>query len=48
MIETTPTFEAATQKIADLITEAVSVRDELDAILRKYRGEQVVDRAGSR
>ncbi|MFZ2175229.1 MAG: hypothetical protein WAW17_14605 [Rhodococcus sp. (in: high G+C Gram-positive bacteria)] len=45
-IETTPMFEKSTQVITDLIATTVGLREELGAILRKYRGEQVVDRAG--
>lgn len=45
-IENTPTYETTTNMLADLITEMVAIRDEVDAVMRKYRGEQWVDRAG--
>ncbi|NKR23484.1 hypothetical protein GTA28_22335 [Rhodococcus hoagii] len=44
-IETTPTFEESTNRITGLIQSTTEVREELDAIVRKYRGDQTVEKA---
>lgn len=45
VIETTPTFEATVRAFEELTTAAFAEREALSSILRKYRGEQVVDKA---
>ena len=41
-IANTPTFEASSQIVADLMATAKGLREELDAIFRKYQDEQIV------
>lgn len=44
VIETTPTFEQSTNAFHELANRAVAEREALESTLRKYRGEQAVDR----
>jgi hypothetical protein len=44
VIETTPTFEQSTLAFQELAKRAIAEREALESTLRKYRGEQAVDR----